>query len=113
MESQRQVTKKPEIILDKFLAIIEPARNFHVAPLYPQRFCQLEKESMYNFISRIKLQAQKCDFHDNSEIDNRLFEQLIAGIRHMDFQKELLGKPKKATVKQNDPCMFIRWRGFV
>ena len=113
MESQRQVTKKPEIILDKYLAIFEPARNFHVAPLYLQRFCQLEDESMYNFISSIKLQAQKCDYHDNSEIDIRLFEQLIAGIRHMDFQKELLEKPKKATLKQNDPCMIIWWRGFV
>ena len=92
--------QKPDIIWDKFTAQIEPASNYRVARLYLQRFRQLEGESVDDFISRMRLQAQKCDFRDSTGTDSRLFEQLIAGICHRDLQKELLGKPKETTLEQ-------------
>ena len=59
---------------------------------------QEEGEKMDDFMSRIKLQAFKCEFGDTFE--ERVIEQIIAGIRDPDLQKVLLGKDKTLTLKQ-------------
>ena len=42
--------------------------------------------------TRCKLQAKKCKFRDNTDIEERLIEQLIIGTRHRKVQEKLLGK---------------------
>ena len=43
-------------------------------------------------MTRCKLQAKKCKFRDNTDIEERLIEQLIIGTRHRKVQEKLLGK---------------------
>ena len=56
---------------------------------------------MDDFITRLKLQAKKCDFRDDRESNERVLEQFIAGIRHMELQKELLSTAQDFTTKQD------------
>ena len=43
-------------------------------------------------MTRCKLQAKKCKFWDNTDIEERLIEQLTIGTRHRKVQEKLLGK---------------------
>ena len=43
-------------------------------------------------MTRCKLQVKKCKFQDNTNIEERLIEQLILGTRHKKVQEKLLGK---------------------
>lgn len=61
---------------------------------------QQENECIDNYVSRLKLQAYKCNFRDDEEMQTRVIEQLIAGTRHADLQKDLLQKPITLTVEQ-------------
>ena len=63
-----------------------------------------EPESLDEFISGLRLQAAQCDFQRtkdkyeaNSEFDERLIDQIIAGTIHPEVQKELMVEDK------NDP----------
>ena len=52
-------------------------------------------------MTRLKLQAQKCNFRDERESNERVLEQFIAGIRHAVLQKELLSTDP--DLQQNNP----------
>ena len=54
---------------------------------------QTREESLDDFTNRCKLQALKCDF-DDDELNERLIELIISSTPIVDFQKELLNKPK-------------------
>ena len=54
---------------------------------------QTREESLDDFTNRCKLQALKCDF-DDDELNERLIELIISSKPIVDFQKELLNKPK-------------------
>ena len=73
---------------------------FVCAHLYLQSYRQQDCESVDDFITRLKLQAQKCDFHDDRQSSERVLEQFIAGIRHMELQKELLSTAQDFTIEQ-------------
>ena len=92
--------KNPEVIWDRFETQLAPKHNFRIARLYLQNYRQNETESADDFISRLKLQAQKCDFKDMEESNERVIEQFIAGVKHKDLQKDLLSKDKKLTLEQ-------------
>ena len=68
--------------------------------MYLQSYRQQDGESVYDFITRLKLQAKKCDFHDDRESNERVLEQFSAGIRHMELQKELLSTAQNFTSEQ-------------
>jgi len=72
-------TKKndPDHIWKRFEQQIKPKHNFRVARLCLQSYRQQDGESVDDYITRLKLQAQKCDFRD----DMGVLEQFIAGIR--------------------------------
>ena len=57
--------KDPQKVWEKFETQIEPKTNFRVARLFLQRLKQEEGESFDDFVSRCKLQAQKCNFRDD------------------------------------------------
>ena len=61
---------------------------------------QQENESADDFISRLKLQAYICAFRDDNELHERVIEQFIAGTRHTELQKELLGKDISLTLEK-------------
>ena len=88
-------------------------QNFRVARLALKIMKQLEKvsgddsgpEPVDDFMGRCRLQALQCDYKTdkveggNTERDERLIEQLIAGTLHSDVQKELLAKDKNLKLE--------------
>ena len=62
-------------------------------------------EPVDDFMGRCHLQALQCDYKTdeveggNTERDERLIEQLIAGTLYSDVQKELLAKDKKLKLE--------------
>ena len=91
--------KDPDVVWDKFVQQIKPRQNFRVARLFLQQYRQQETETIDDFISRCKLQAQKCDFSE-AEFEERVIEQLVAGTKYQALQKELLGKDKSLSLDQ-------------
>ena len=92
--------KNPAIIWQKFEEQLDPPENFRIARLVLQKFKQGEGESLDEFVNKCKLQAQKCDFKDANETEDRILDQLIYGIRYEELQKELLSKDKRLTLAQ-------------
>ena len=85
---------KPDTIFDSFTTCLEPKLNFRIARFQFQSFKQTKDESVDAFMTRCKLQAQKCRFTD-IELEERLIEQLIIGTREREVQEVLLGKDEK------------------
>ena len=83
---------RPDKVWEKFQTQVEPKTNFRVARLFLQQIRQEDGETFDAFISRCKLQAQKCNFRDTQEYDERVIEQAITGTCHAEVQKELLSK---------------------
>ena len=84
--------KKPNVIWEKFEKQLEPKTNFRLERHHLQKLKQEESESTDKYMTRCKLQAKKCKFQDNTDIEERLIEQLIIGTRHRKVQEKLLGK---------------------
>ena len=85
---------KTNTIFDKFTTYLEPKLNFRIARFQLQGFRQTNDESGDAFMARCKLQAQKCRFSE-TELEERLTEQLIIGTRERKVQEVLLGKDDK------------------
>ena len=78
--------KDPNVVWNKFISHIHPTENFRVARFYLQKLRQQENESVDDFISRLKLQAFKCNLRDDKEFEDRVIEQLIAGTYHRNYK---------------------------
>ena len=61
---------------------------------------QKEAETVDQFITQCRLQAQRCKFRDAKETEERVIEQLIAGTANEDVKRELLGKDEKLTLDE-------------
>ena len=90
----------PKTVWGRFETQLKPKSNFRVARLYLQTFQQKERESIDDFMSRLKLHAQTCQFRDNTEFSDRVIEQFIAGTLHPNLQKQLLSKDADLTIDQ-------------
>ena len=84
--------KNITVVWNRFEGQLKPKSNFRVARLYLQRFRQQESETVDGYMSRLKLHAQTCQFRDDREFADRVVEQFIAGTRHIELQKQLLGQ---------------------
>lgn len=91
-------------VWERFETQLKPKSNFRVARLYLQKLHQKERESADDFMSRLKLQGQTCQFRDTTEFSDRVIEQFIAGTRHTELQKQLLSKDPTLTIEQ---CMDL------
>ena len=90
-ELSNEEKQKIDIIFDKFTTYVEPKSNFRITWYQLQGFRQSEDESVDWFITRFKIQAQKCWFSE-AEVEFRLIEQLIIGKRESKVQEVLLKK---------------------
>ena len=87
------------MVWEKFQAHIEPKVNFRVQRFYLQKYSQAGGESIDGYVTRCKLQAQKCKLNQ-TEAEERLIEQLIIGTNIAELQKELLGHDDKLTLEK-------------
>ena len=92
--------KDPNKVWKKFEEQLDPPENFRVARLCLQKYMQGKDEKIDGFVNRCKLQAQKCQFKDDDETNDRIVDQLIYGIHYAELQKEYLSKDKSLTLSQ-------------
>ena len=59
---------------------------------------QEQCEPVDDFISRLKNLAAKCQFRDNTEVEDRVLDQLIWGSSNAGVQKSLLNRDKSLTL---------------
>ena len=83
----------PKKIFAAFEEQLEPPEHYRISHLRLTQYMQTREESLDDFTNRCKLQALKCDFVDD-ELNERLIELIISSTPIVDFQKELLNKPK-------------------
>ena len=95
------VTQKetPEDVWNAFQQYFEPKSNFRLARFQLRDLKQQENEPVDSFITRLKVQAQKCNFDTASLQEDNLIDQLIKGIAHVAVQKKILDQdPKTLTL---------------
>ena len=83
----------PKKIFAAFEEQLEPPENYRISRLKLTQYRQTQEESLGDFTNICKLQTLKCDFVDD-ELNERLSELIISSTPIVDFQKELLNKPK-------------------
>ena len=86
------------VIWEKFLEQIEPQVKFRIARFCLQRYSQKETENIDDFLARSRLQAQKCKFRDEREMEERIIDQIIAGTKFPELQKQLLSKNEAMSI---------------
>ena len=84
--------RNPSVIWEKFQEQIQPQVNFRIACFCLQNYSQKETENIDDFLARCRLQAQKCKFSDEREIEEKIIDQIIAGTKSPEQQKQLLSK---------------------
>ena len=106
--------KDPKEVWKCFQDQIEPKQSFRVERLYLRQFIQEEDETIDNFVSKCRLQCQKCEFRDRKEMDDRVIEQLIAGTKYPELQKNFVGKDKTLTLElQYNVVEMKRHQGYI
>ncbi|XP_071842713.1 uncharacterized protein [Apostichopus japonicus] len=91
--------ENPEEIFKRFKKHFEPKTNYRLARYKLQKLRQNHSENVDEFITRCKIQADKCKF-DLAESKVRLIEQLILGTPHESVQEKLLSKDEKLTLEE-------------
>ena len=62
-------SKKMDVILGRFKALIEPKANFRLSRFNLQKFRQNASESVDEFMTRCRIQGKKCRFSDALEAE--------------------------------------------
>ena len=85
--------KRPDKIWELFESQLKTNLNFRVHHLHLMDYRQRSEESVDDFVTRARTQALKCEFEE-SELEERIIELMIASTPIEAFQRELLGKAK-------------------
>ena len=85
--------KRPDKIWELFESQLKTNLNFRVHRLHLMDYRQRSEESVDDFVTRARTQALKCEFEE-SELEERIIELMIASTPIEAFQRELLGKAK-------------------
>ena len=100
--------KRPDKIWELFESQLKTNLNFRVHRLHLMDYRQRSEGSVDDFVTRAHTQALKCEFEE-SELEERIIELMIASTPIEEFQRELLGKAKgyKLTVVGLPTCEKI------
>ena len=85
--------KRPDKIMELFKSQLKTNLNFRVHRLHLMDYRQRREESVNDFVTRVRAEALKCEFEE-SELEERITELMIASTPTEAFQCELLGKAK-------------------
>ena len=85
--------KRPDKIWELFESQLMTNLNFRVHRLRLMDYRQKGEESIDDFVTRVRTQALKCEFEE-SELEERITELMIASTPVEAFQCELLEKAK-------------------
>ena len=70
--------------------------NHGLARYQLQQYKQNQSEYVDNFMTHFRNQATKCKFHNVTETEESLIEQLIIGTKHKKVKERFLKKGEKA-----------------
>lgn len=73
--------------------------NFRIHRLEYSQIRQRPEETITGFISRLREKASRCEF-ENEELNERLIEMIILSTPFENFRKELMTKPKGASLAE-------------
>ena len=91
--------KKVDVTRGRFIrALIAPKANLRLSRFNLQKFRQTASESVDEFMTRRRIQGEKCRFRDAVGAEERLIEQLIIGISHTKIQEKLLSRDDMLTL---------------
>ena len=91
--------EKPSEVWDAFQNYFEPKSNFRLARFQLRDLVQQENEPIDNYVVRLKVQAQKCNFATPNVLEDNLIDQIIKGTHHSTVRKKLLEcDPKTLTL---------------
>ena len=89
--------KDPAKIFERYKKHFEPKTNYRLSRFQLQKMGQIGTENADEFMTRCRIQADKCKFSD-TELESRLIEQIIIGTAHKKVQENLLSKDDKLTL---------------
>ena len=90
--------KDPESLWRNFAASEQP-ENFRIHRLELRQLQQEENESVDDFLTKCRTKVGKCRFADEAAREERIKEQIIAGIKYPEAQRKLLTSNESLTVK--------------
>ena len=91
--------EQPEKVWNAFLAYFEPKSNYRLARFQLRDYVQGQNEPIDTFVTRLKIQAQKCNFVDVAQTEDQLIDQIIKGTIHPNVRRKLLNQdPGKLTL---------------
>ena len=85
--------KRPDKIWELSESQLKANLNFRVHRLHLMDYRQRIEESVDDFVTGARSQALKCEFEE-SELEERIIELMVASTPIEAFQRELLGKAK-------------------
>ena len=95
-ETQKQ---DPTEVWNAFLNYFEPKSNYRLARFQLREITQAPSESIDSFVTRLKVQAQRCNFGNTEQMEDHLVDQIIMGVAHDDIRRKLLNQnPSKLTL---------------
>ena len=80
--------------------VLEPRSNYRLARLLLEKMKQAKDELVDEYMTKCMLQAKKCKFRDETEIETRLIEQIIRGGAHDKVREDILCKDNTLTLDQ-------------
>lgn len=82
--------KSPSHVWDAFSTYFEPKTNFRLSRFHLRDMTQQNGEPVDSYITRLRSQAQKCNFDSPETTDDNLLDQFIKGVAHRQVRKQLL-----------------------
>ena len=99
-QSQKE---NPQQVWNAFVSYFEPKSNFRLARFQLREMKQAPSEAIDSFMTRLKVQAQKCHFADTTALEDNLIDQMIKGVTHSKVRTQLLDyDPHKLNL---DKCL--------
>ncbi len=90
--------QKPDVVLKKFKEYVEPKTNKWLSRFHLHESRQKSNQTTDEFLSECMRQAAKCKLKDNNEIEERVLEQIIVGVKDVHIQQKLLSKGDALTL---------------
>ena len=80
--------------------VLKPRSNYRLTRLQIEKIRKSKDEPIDEFMTKCMLQAKKCKFRDETEIETRLIEQIIRGGAHDKVREDILYKDNTLTLDQ-------------
>ena len=91
--------ENPEKVWAAFLTYFEPKSNYRLARFQLRDMHQGPSDSIDTYVTKLKMQAQKCNFSDNARLEDELIDQIIKGTANEHIRRKMLNQePKKLTL---------------